>query len=119
MGKFGLFVLGVLLGVASFAFAADGTTVNPLCSLIQALANNWGIITWLVVGILGMMVVGSGVMYLVQTKFAFTLAVVIGGTILLVATFRLMNAAGGEIQKFANSCQSVQIEIVKPVAKVE
>jgi len=115
MGKF---VLGVLLGVASFAFAAD-TGINPLCSMIQALATNWGIITWLVVGILGVMVVVAGTINLIQGKFAFVLAVVIGGTVLLIATFRLMNAAGGELQRFANSCQSAQIEVLKPVAKVE
>jgi hypothetical protein len=118
MGKF---VLGLLLGVASFVFAADAGTsgVNPLCSMVQALANNWGIITWLVVGILGVMVVVAGTMNLIQGKFAFVLAVVIGGTVLLVATLKLMNAAGGELQKFANSCQSAQIEVFKPVAKIE
>jgi len=117
MGKF---VLGLLLGVASFVFAADAGTsgVNPLCSMIQALSTNWGIITWLVVGILGVMVVGAAIMYLVQTKFAFALAVVIGGTVLLVAALRLMTAAGGELQRFGNTCQA-QIEVVKPVAKLE
>jgi hypothetical protein len=116
MGKF---VLGLLLGVASFAFAATGSGVNPLCSMVQALSDNWGIIKWLVVGILGVMVVGAGIMYLVQTKFAFALSVVIGGTVLLIAILRFMNAAGGELQNFANSCQSAQIEVVKPVAKIE
>jgi hypothetical protein len=116
MGKF---VLGVLLGVASFAFAADGATVNPLCSMIQALATNWGIITWLVVGILGVMVLAVGIINLTAGKAANALVVVVGGAVILVATHRLMSAAQGELQKFANSCQSVQIEVVKPVAKIE
>jgi hypothetical protein len=118
MGKF---VLGVLLGVASFAFAADtGTSsVNPLCSMIQALATNWGIITWLVVGILGVMVLAVGIINLTAGKAANALVVVVGGAVILVATHRLMSAAQGELQKFANSCQSAQIEVLKPVAKVE
>ncbi|MFZ8860259.1 MAG: hypothetical protein ACO2PP_07130 [Thermocrinis sp.] len=109
--------LGLLLGVASLAFAQ--TAVNPLCSMIQALASNWGIITWLVVGILGVMILAVGIFNLAAGKAAHTLVVVVGGAVLLVATYRLMNAAGGELNKFSTSCQSVQIEVVKPVAKVE
>jgi hypothetical protein len=116
MGKL---VLGVLLGVASFAFAADGASVNPLCSMIQALAANWGIITVLVMVILGGIVIASGVMSLVQGKFAFVLAVVIGGTVLLIAAYRLIDTAGGQLRSLSQSCQGAQIEIVKPVAKFE
>uniref|UniRef100_A0A7C5SX54 TrbC/VirB2 family protein n=1 Tax=Thermocrinis ruber TaxID=75906 RepID=A0A7C5SX54_9AQUI len=117
MGKF---VLGVLLGVASFAFAATaGGSVNPLCSMIQALANNWGIITWLVVGILGVMVLAVGIINLTAGKAANALVVVVGGAVILVATHRLMSAAEGELSKFANSCQGAQIEFVIPVAKSE
>jgi len=115
------FVLGLLLGVASFAFAADRgvSGVNPLCSMIQALATNWGMITWLVVGTLGVMVLAVGIMNLTAGKAANALVVVVGGAVILVATHRLMSAAQGELQKFANSCQGAQIEVVKPVARVE
>jgi hypothetical protein len=116
MGKF---VLGMLLSVAGLAFAQTAGGINPLCSMIQALASNWGIITWLVVGILGVMILAVGIFNLTAGKAAHTLVVVVGGAVLLVATYRLMNAAGGELNKFSTSCQSVQIEVVKPVAKVE
>jgi predicted anti-sigma-YlaC factor YlaD len=115
MGKFVL----VLLGVASLAFAQAANVVNPLCAMIQALANNWGIITTLMMLILGGIVVVSAVVFLVQTKFAYSFAVVIGGAVLLVATFRLLSVSGEQLRTFANTCQSVQIEVVKPVAKVE
>jgi uncharacterized membrane protein YeaQ/YmgE (transglycosylase-associated protein family) len=114
MGKF---VLGTLLGVASLAFAQ--TAVNPLCSMIQALADNWGIITWLVVGILGVMVLAVGIVNLTAGKAAYSLVVVVGGAVILVATFRLMDAAGGELRRFAGTCQRAQIEFVKPVATIE
>jgi hypothetical protein len=116
MGKL---VLGVLLGVASFAFAQPAGGINPLCSMVQALASNWGIITVLVMVILGGIVVVSAVMNLVQGKFAFALAVVIGGTVLLIAAFRLIDTAGGQLNSLSRSCQGAQIEIVKPIAKVD
>jgi hypothetical protein len=116
MGKF---VLGLLLSVASFAFATSGTPVNPLCSMVQALSNNWGIIMVLIVGILGVMVIVAGAINLIQGKFAFTLAVVVGGAVLLVASYRLLGAAGDQLKQFANTCQSAQIEFMQPVAKVE
>ena len=120
MGKFSLFVLGGLLGVANSAFAAPASSINPLCSMVQALASNWGIITVLVMVILGGIVIGAGVMSLVQQKFAFTLAIVIGGTVLLIAAYRLIDTAGVQLNNLsAQSCRSVQIEIVKPVAKVD
>ncbi|NAZ06801.1 MAG: hypothetical protein GU344_02410 [Thermocrinis sp.] len=114
------FVLGLLLGVASFAFAADGN-VNPICSMVQALADNWGIITWLVVGILGVMVLAVGIINLTAGKAANALVVVVGGAVILVATQRLMSAAQGELTRFKNSCTGTgaQIEVVKPVAKAE
>ncbi len=115
MGKF---VLGLLLGVASFAFAAD-TGVNPLCSMIQALATNWGIIMWLVVGILGVMVLAVGIFNLTAGKAANAIVVVVGGAVILIAAHRLMSAAQGELSKFANSCTGAQIEVVKPAAKIE
>jgi hypothetical protein len=117
MGKFGLFALGMLLGLAGFAFAQ--TTINPLCSMVQALSGNWGIITVLIVGILGVMIVAAGAINLIQGKFAFAMAVVIGGAILLVASFRLLSVSGEELRKFANTCQGAQIEFVKPVAIIE
>jgi hypothetical protein len=116
MGKF---VLGVLLGLASFAFAQTTGTVNPLCSMIQALATNWGIITWLVVGILAVMVMAVGIVNLTAGKAAYALVVVVGGAVILVATHRLMSAAEGELNRFARNCQAAQIELVKPVAKLE
>ncbi len=119
MGKFGLFALGLLLGVASFAFAQTAGAINPLCSMVQALAANWGVIMVLVMVILGGIIVASGVMSLVQGKFAFVLAVVIGGTVLLIAAYRLLDASGEQLESLSRSCQRVQIEIVKPVAKLE
>jgi ABC-type transport system involved in cytochrome c biogenesis permease subunit len=121
MGKFGLFALGVLLGVAGLAFAQSPQPqiVNPLCSMVQALASNWGIITVLVMVILGGIVIVSAVMNLVQGKFAFALAVVIGGAVLLIAAYRLIDAAGGQLDRLSTTCQRAQIEIVKPVAKLE
>jgi hypothetical protein len=119
VGKFGLFVLGGLLGLAGFAFAQTTGSANPLCSMIQALDANWGIITVLVVGILGVMVVVSGTINLIQGKFPLAFAVLIGGAVILVATYRLLTVSGNELGKFAKTCQSAQIEIVKPVAKVE
>jgi type IV secretory pathway VirB2 component (pilin) len=116
MGKF---VLGLLLSVVSFAFATSNTPVNPLCSMVQALSNNWGTIMVLIAGILGVMVIVSGAVNLIQGKFAFALAVVIGGAVLLVASYRLLGAAGDELRQFANTCQGAQIEFVHPVAKVE
>ena len=116
MGKF---VLGMLLSVAGLAFAQTAGGINPLCSMVQALASNWGIITVLVMVILGGIIVIAGVMSLVQGKFAFALAVVIGGTVLLIAAYRLIDTAGGQLNTLAKTCQGVQIEIVKPVAKVE
>jgi len=116
MGKF---VLGVLLGLASFAFAQPTGSINPLCSMIQALASNWGIITVLVMVILGGIVIAAGVMNLVQGKFAFVLAVVIGGTVLLIAAYRLIDNAGQQLNGLSRSCQGAQIEIVKPFAKVD
>jgi len=116
MGKF---VLGGLLGLASFAFAQTAGGINPLCSMIQALASNWGIIMWLVVGILAVMVLAVGVVNLTAGKAAYALVVVVGGAVILVATHRLMSAAQGELTRFANSCVGSQIEIVKPVAKIE
>jgi hypothetical protein len=104
MGKFGLFVLGGLLGLAGFAFAQTTGGVNPLCSMIQALATNWGLITWLVVGILGVMVLAVGIVNLTAGKAAYTLVVVVGGAVILVATHRLMSAAQEELTKFARSC---------------
>jgi hypothetical protein len=115
MGKF---VLGLFLGLVGFAFAQPAGSVNPLCSMIQALANNWGIITWLVVGLLGVMVLAVGIFNLTAGKAAHTLVIVVGGAVLLVATFRLMDAAGGELKRFAGTC-TAQIEVVKPVAKIE
>ncbi len=112
MGKLGL---GLLLGVASFAFAQ--TTVNPLCSMIEALSANWGIITWLVVGLLAIIVIVSGTVYLVQTKFPFAFAILIGGAVILLAAYRLMDASGKQLSQFANTCKSSQIEVIKPVAK--
>jgi uncharacterized membrane protein len=109
--------LAMLLGVASFAFAAPGG-VNPLCSMIEALANNWGIITWLVVGILGVMVMAVGIVNLTAGKAAYALVVVIGGTVILVATYRLMSAAETQLQGFTRNCQA-QIEVIHPVAKRE
>jgi type IV secretory pathway VirB2 component (pilin) len=123
MGKFVLGVLlGVLLGVANFAFAETSGSAgapNPLCSMVEALSKNWGVITVLVMVILGGMVVVAGVMNLVQGKFAFALAVVIGGTVLLVAAFRLLSTSGDQLSKFASSCQQTQIEFLRPVAKIE
>ncbi len=115
MGKF---VLGLLLGVASFAFAAPAG-VNPLCSMIQALSSNWGLITWLVVGILGVMVMAVGVFNLTQGKAAYALVVVIGGTVILIATYRLIDSAGKQLENLSKDCQKTQIEFVKPVAKVD
>lgn len=126
MGKFVLGVLlGVLLGVASFAFAqtsgSSGSSgvVNPLCSMVEALSKNWGVITVLVMVILGGMVVIAGTINLIQGKFAFALAVVIGGTVLLVAAFRLLSTSGEQLSRFASSCQQAQIEFLRPVAKIE
>ncbi len=117
MGKF---VLGLLLGVASFAFAAQAQAgVNPLCSMIQALDANWGIITVLLVGILGAMVIVSGAINLIQGKFPLAFAVLIGGAVILVAAYRLLTVSGKELEKFATTCQSAQIEFVKPVVKIE
>ncbi len=106
MGKFGLLVSGVLLGVASFAFAQPA--VNPLCSMIEALSANWGIITWLVVGLLAIIVIVSGTANLVQGKFPFAFAVLIGGAVILVAAYRLMDASGGQLSQFAKACNSPQ-----------
>jgi hypothetical protein len=114
----GRFVLGMFLGLVGFAFAAEAS-INPLCSMIQALAANWGIITMLVMLILGGIVVVSGIMSLIQGKFAFTLAVVIGGTVLLVASYRLIDNAGKQLNSLSTSCQGAQIEFVQPVAKAE
>jgi type IV secretory pathway VirB2 component (pilin) len=123
MGKFVLGVLlGVLLGVASFAFAqssGSASVANPLCSMVEALSKNWGVITVLVMVILGGMVVIAGTINLIQGKFAFALAVVIGGTVLLVAAFRLLSTSGDQLKNFAASCQQAQIEFLRPVAKVE
>jgi len=116
MGKFGL---GGLLGLASFAFAQTAGDINPLCSMIQALASNWGMITVLVMVILGGIVIGAGVMNLVQNKFAFVLAIVIGGTVLLIAAYRLIDSAGRQLNGLSRSCQGAQIEIVNPVVKVD
>ena len=120
MGKF---VLGMLLSVVSFAFATTTTTTttnvpaNPLCAMVQALSSNWGIITALVMLILGGIVVVAAVMHLVQTKFAMALAIIIGGTVLLVASYRLLSASGTQLNNFATTCTSSQIEFVLPVAK--
>jgi hypothetical protein len=108
--------LAILLGVSSFAFAQTG--VNPLCSMVEALVVNWEIIKWLVVGLLGVMVLGVGIVNLTQGKAAYAIIVVIGGTVLLIATYRLMTAAGTQLQGFSRTC-SAQIEFVKPVAKSE
>ncbi len=117
MGKFGL---GLVLGLASFAFAQPAGSINPLCSMVQALASNWGIITVLVMVILGGIVIGAAVMNLVQQKFAYALAIVIGGTVLLIAAFRLIDGAGVQLNNLSTqSCRSAQIEIVKPVAKLD
>jgi hypothetical protein len=113
MGKF---VLAMLLGLVSFAFAQTG--VNPLCSMVEALVVNWEIIKWLVVGLLGVMVLGVGIVNLTQGKAAYAIIVVVGGTVLLIATYRLMSAAGTQLQSFSKTC-SAQIEVVKPVAKSE
>jgi len=113
MGKF---VLGMLF-VVSFAFAQQKTEVaNPLCAMVQALSSNWGIITALVMLILGGIVVVAAVMHLVQTKFAIALAIVIGGTVLLVASYRLLSTSGTQLENFSKTC-SAQIEFVQPVAK--
>ena len=112
MGKF---VLGMLLGLASFAFAQTGGDVNPLCAMVQALDANWGLITWLVVGILGVMVLGVGAVYLTQGKAAYSLVVVIGGTIILIATYRLMAAAGSQLNTLsASSCGTQGTQITRP-----
>jgi hypothetical protein len=111
--------LAMLLGVAGFAFAQTVGGVNPLCSMIEALATNWGVITWLVVGLLGVMVLAVGIVNLTQGKAAYALVVVVGGAVILVATHRLMSAAGTELSRFANTCRSAQIEVIKPVAKRE
>ena len=118
------FVLGLLLGVASFAFAADRgvSGVNPLCSMIQALATNWGMITWLVVGTLGVMVLAVGIMNLTAGKAANALVVVVGGAVILLAAHRLLSAAGDQLDNLEKSCggtRSTQIEVVKPIAKIE
>jgi type IV secretory pathway VirB2 component (pilin) len=115
MGKF---VLGLLLSVVSFAFAQTGGAANPLCAMVQALSSNWGIIMALIMLILGGILVVSAVMYLVQTKFAIALAIVVGGTVLLVAAFRLLDASGRQLETFARTC-TAQIEFVQPVAKIE
>jgi hypothetical protein len=106
MGKF---VLGLLLGVASLAFAADAGSINPICSMVEALSNNWGVIKLLVILILGVMVMGVGIINLTAGKAANALVVVIGGAVLLIATYKLVDTAGGQLNSLAGSCQgSVQ-----------
>jgi uncharacterized membrane protein YeaQ/YmgE (transglycosylase-associated protein family) len=105
----------MLLGVASFAFAAP-SGVNPLCSMIEALVDNWGIILWLVVGLLGIMILGTSAFNLTQGKLALALVIVIGGAVILLATYRLMSAAGSQLEVFRRNCQA-QIEVISPVAK--
>jgi len=106
------FALGVLLGVASLALGQTGQTgdTNPLCAMIQALTANWGIITWLVVGILGVMVLAVGIMNLTAGKAANALVVVVGGAVILVATHKLMSAAGNQLNSFnTTGCQGTSI----------
>ncbi len=114
MGKF---VLGTLLGLVSFAFAQTAGGVNPLCSMIEALAANWGIIMWLVVGLLAIIVIVAGTANLVQGKFPLAFAILIGGAVILLAAYRLMKASEEQLSQFANTCKSSQIEVIKPVAK--
>jgi hypothetical protein len=45
--------------------------------------------------------------------------VVIGGTVLLIAAYRLMDAAGNQLNTLAKNCHGAQIEFVKPVAKFD
>jgi hypothetical protein len=118
MGKF---VLGMLLVIANLAFAATGT-INPICSVVEALAQNWNIIVWLVVGILGVMVMAVGIVNLTAGKAHMTLVVILGGAVILMATYRLLDAAGGALHTFQNTCGgggSSQLDIIVPYGKGE
>jgi hypothetical protein len=116
MGKF---VLGAFLVLANLAFAATGS-INPICSVVEALAQNWSIIVWLVVGILGVLVMAVGITNLTAGKAHMTLVVVLGGAVLLIATYRLLDAAGGALQTFQNTCRgSSQLNIIIPYGKGE
>jgi hypothetical protein len=112
--KFGL---GTLLVLANLAFAATTGVINPICSVVEALAANWNIIVWLVVGILGVMVMVVGVVELTAGKAHRTLVVVLGGAVILVATYRLLDAAGGALQTFKSTCGgsgTSQLNIIVP-----
>ncbi len=85
--------------------------------MIEALSANWGIITWLVVGLLAIIVIIAGTLNLVQGKFPFAFAVLIGGTVILLAAYRLLNASDAQLKNLSTNCQGSQIEIVNPVAK--
>jgi len=118
MGKF---VLGMLLVLANLAFAATNT-INPICSVVEALAQNWSIIVWLVVGILGVLVMAVGITNLTAGKAHMTLVVVLGGAVLLIATFRLLSAAGSALGDFKTTCQgqgTSQLNIIIPYGEGE
>jgi len=120
MGKF---VLGILLVLADLALAATTGTINPICSVVEALADNWNIIVWLVVGILGVMVMAVGVVNLTAGKAHMTLVVVLGGAVILLATFRLMSAAGDALNGFKGQCGGgrggAKLDIIIPYGKGE
>lgn len=99
-----LFLPAGLLLTFSQAFAQ--TTINPICALVEALANNFNIIIWLIIGTLAVLIVGTGVIRLVAGKAHETLVIVLGGAILLIGGYRLLSNFGDEVQRFKSGCQN-------------
>jgi hypothetical protein len=109
--------LGLTLVLAKVGFSAtSSSSINPICSVVQALADNADVIIWLIVGMFAVIVMGVGIMELAAGKAHRTLVVVLGGAVILVATYRLLDTGKSTLKNFASQCgggSSSAIELVK------
>jgi hypothetical protein len=95
--------LGLTLVLAKVGFSAT-SSINPICSVVQALADNADVIIWLIVGMFAVIVMGVGIMELAAGKAHRTIVVILGGAVILVATYRLLDTGKSTLKGFASQC---------------
>lgn len=105
MKKKVLYIGGLLTGLSQQAIAAD-TGINPICTMVQALAQNFDIIIWLIVGILAVAVIGASVVRLIAGKPHETLILILGGAIILIGAYKMLAVMKNGANTFAQNCGS-------------
>lgn len=105
MKKKVLYIGGLLTGLSQQAIAAD-TGINPICTMVQALAQNFDIIIWLIVGILAVAVIGASVVRLIAGKAHETLIIILGGAIILIGAYKMLAVMKNGANTFAQNCGS-------------